>query len=380
MTQVIAYNVELVDKIIAVRECNTKYCDELQVRGGSTGKPCNSDEFGYNSSKGHYLADCWRKTYDASIINGVKAVNAEFNNTNNRNEVSPPPPTVNYYYNLSDFKDAKTVIDFYNRFVDSRQATRGFDPKLQLEQFKKLLVYFIANVLTDEQCSSNPSTGQPRKGKCSHLSSFSDDSQLLIKWHATLLSDAERNIIAKIICNKYSGLPECACINRSSNDIYKETKGTVEQVNDCCWWKPCANSDKFFIPTTEQCNTSTLNSCPSTLCQSFFQNIGGGTIKENDIKNYINCSGAGSGGDSGGGDSGGGDNGGGIIPSFPEWEKVLFFAIPITIFVIALLVYEFPQAKEFIRVHHVAFGLGFLIVSVVSGLVFWYFNFGPGKK
>lgn len=385
MTQVAGYNTSWVPGSKVRKECSgtgvlkRHNCNYICVDQNLDPKNVSSGQKYGTSSYGHHdYIDCLTLSPKSCEVGGMGAKTTEWTYPGYAAGPFSSNSGVkqNCYYDVNDFDTYEKVLGFYNKFIGSKTDKYAKQSK---EQFKKILIHFLSNVLSTEQCSSDPLTGTPRTGSCPMISSSSPEGQQCLQWYNQILDDKDRDTIAQLICNKYPGLPECACINRSSNKIYSALKGTTNQIDDCCWWKPCANAGKFFILSNEQCSTSKKNSCPTMLCQNFVQAIEGGKINiKGNVTDYVNCKNTPPSG--GGSDSGGGGDEPSPPKPFPEWEKVLFFAVPVTIFVIALLVYEFPQAKEFIRVHHVAFGLGFLIVSSISAMVFWYYNFGPGKK
>lgn len=377
MTQVVGYDVKWThdgSNLWSKKQCPTgSECNPRNAQICPSGDAIGQK---YYHAIGHDYADCLGLSKKSCDVGGVKSVKEQWNKATSvyqgGSNTDVPQDCI---YNVDDFDTYEKVLAFYNKFIDNRQKKSygEFDPKEAKKQFNKILVHFLSNYLTDKGCSSDPLTGAKRKGSCSYLSSSSEAGIQLRNWYINSLTAADRDEIAVNICTKYPGLPECACLQRSSDPIYKAIKPVTGTIDDCCWWIPCANPAKFFIPTKEQCVSG--KKCPKVICQNVVEAIDKGKVTiKGGVKNYVNCT-----GDPSKPNKGGGSNGGNGV-TFPEWEKVLLFTIPATIFVIALLVYEFPQAKEFIRVHHVAFGLGLLIISTISGLVFWYYNYGPGKK
>jgi len=375
--------------------CETDKCGHWSSSCQGVCNPCKSptiigEALAQRKWPYHSYANCLTIPSTAGVLSGLTPSKVEWspNQIKNYSLSKDTERIIRVHYKLSDFDSWDKVKVYFNKYIAGKPEYK--------DQLDKLMLYFISNVLATSGCTNNPKDGTARS-KCAQIYSSSEAGQFCQKWYQTT-SSLNRDIIAGAFCNKFQDLPECDCMNRSSNPTYNALRNAgvgggkgANQFPDCCWWKPCTNSSNYFVKTKNQ--PQNCKNCPKNICQqivSIFKNSGSVSLKG--ITGNVDCkfeTNGGKSGDNGGksGDNGGksGDNGGGGdsdggVTKMPLWERIIYFAVPITIFVVVLLIFEFPGAKEFIRVHHVAFGLGFLIVSIIGGLVFWYYAYGPGKK
>lgn len=81
--------------------------------------------------------------------------------------------------------------------------------------------------------------------------------------------------------------PECDCVNRSSDHIYKilAAAGTGQNMSDGCWWPECKDTKTYLVP-----NDLRKPSCPKNVCQNIvFAQDAGNNISITDLEQSINC-------------------------------------------------------------------------------------------
>jgi hypothetical protein len=81
-------------------------------------------------------------------------------------------------------------------------------------------------------------------------------------------------------------LPECKCVNRQLDDIYKSVSGE-KWGNDSCWYKPCKNTANYHVPSSLK-----NQECNANICQQIIDVVGqkGNTdIDITRIQNSIDC-------------------------------------------------------------------------------------------
>jgi hypothetical protein len=261
-------------------------------------------------------------------------------------------------YNVTDFKTFESVKEFFDKFIRNRSNKRfgQYNKALAMEQFDKIMVYFMSTQLATN-CTDDPITGMSRTSCSYRFTTNAEILQFVTNWWTTTKPE-NRDMIATNFCNLHENMTECACKKRGQNKIYQALK-RGNPISDCCWWMPCSNPDQFFVDSKDQ-GAQCGKGCPKSICENIIAAYEGSTLNINDVKNYISCGNIPS--------KGGDDN------TRPLWQKILFFVLPITIFVVILLIYEFPKVKEFIRVYHVAVGLGMLIIFTIGGILYFFRN------
>lgn len=164
-------------------------------------------------------------------------------------------PSVVCKYKLSDVDTVKQV----NKFVDK---------------------FGINNAIMREFCSKKVDKC-PNEGSCSRLRSNTAGAELCRIWYAHQPA-AEKDSFMQNYCNT-ANTYDCKCVNRSLDPIYDAIKpGKV--INDGCWFTPCANQSKFYVPS------QLLNpTCPDNVCDIIYNFINDHRINIDDVKNEINC-------------------------------------------------------------------------------------------
>jgi hypothetical protein len=77
---------------------------------------------------------------------------------------------------------------------------------------------------------------------------------------------------------------DCKCVNRSTNFNYERLK-QGNPFSDACWYIPCANKERFFVPSEFADNPS----CPTNLCQIVYDISQAHDVDIERVKNDINC-------------------------------------------------------------------------------------------
>lgn len=98
---------------------------------------------------------------------------------------------------------------------------------------------------TTEECPVDPLTGQ-KMPLCSKFVSTTDTGTVC-REEATIPENAEIIEADMEAYCRVNTTADCRCINRTGTLIYDSLRtGTV--TDDGCWWKSCAEPDKFLVP------------------------------------------------------------------------------------------------------------------------------------
>jgi hypothetical protein len=92
-------------------------------------------------------------------------------------------------------------------------------------------------------------------------------------------------------CSKFPDNPDCGCLQRVRNPVYKLSKTGVSNTNpgsDACWWKPCQIESLYLITDTY---IEGLKHCNIQLCQQVSDIVSqkGGKIENTVFQQAINC-------------------------------------------------------------------------------------------
>jgi len=117
--------------------------------------------------------------------------------------------------------------------------------------------------------------------ECSRVKSIDEGSGPCRVWFENLQPYA-RDAYMQSYCLTHN-TKDCDCIIRYKNKSYQDMKG-VHQINDGCWFLPCANSSRYFVPS-QLVNPK----CPDKLCQTIINVAKAGNVKIQDIKNDMVC-------------------------------------------------------------------------------------------
>ncbi|CCV01765.1 putative myristylated membrane protein [Invertebrate iridescent virus 22] len=200
-----------------------------------------------------------------------------------------------------DSVDCNIGVDSHKRDPLSKVTWNGRGPNLkcifdvnkintldQIDNFKQRFGTggdynaIIANYCqqSSDTCVIDPDTGK-NMTKCSRLKSTGKDGELCRSWF-NQQPKATQDTVVQNYC-AVNNTPDCKCVNRSLNDVYRSLKvGKV--INDGCWFTPCANSQSY-LQTTEVENPT----CPSNFCDVIYNIIKDRDVKIDNIKNDVNC-------------------------------------------------------------------------------------------
>jgi len=200
---------------------------------------------------------------------------------------------------------------------------------------------YLCSQPSEAECIIDPKTNKPFK-KCSRMAATGEEGTICRHWLDKKTDDQKEEIMVDLCLNN-PDFEDCACVNRSTDDIYKAVTSAVggaKLVNDGCWWTPCKNKSRYLVPP----DLDTPDTCPTSICQAVIEVVdtGGGVDIKNNTTN-IDCdfSGGDDGGDGDGGDDGGDDgDGGGIIDFFKNLDlTILIIGIMLVILLIIGIVF-----------------------------------------
>ncbi len=92
-------------------------------------------------------------------------------------------------------------------------------------------------------CPIDIFTGEPMS-TCSNFISTDHNGTICRRWvqeNPNLADDA------KLEYCRNNDSPECECINRNNNPIYREITRVEPALDDSCWHLPCANPSKWLV-------------------------------------------------------------------------------------------------------------------------------------
>jgi hypothetical protein len=117
--------------------------------------------------------------------------------------------------------------------------------------------------------------------ECSRVKSLDEGSGACRVWFENLQPHA-RDAYMQSYCLE-NKTPDCACVLRYKNKTYQDLKG-AHQINDGCWFLPCANNSRFFVPSQLRNPT-----CPDKICQTIIDVAKAGNVNIQDIQNELVC-------------------------------------------------------------------------------------------
>ncbi len=144
----------------------------------------------------------------------------------------------------------------------------------QVRSYEKL--FGKSDVVTGAYCGRPVPTCPAGLSTCSRYKSVGEGGDVCREWFATLKSDYLRDAVAENYCFRHN-TDDCRCVNRSTTDEYKNLK-RGNPINDRCWFVPCANPSRYFVPSDLM-----TGSCPENVCEIIF-NI----YKDRDVTIYDN--------------------------------------------------------------------------------------------
>ncbi len=156
---------------------------------------------------------------------------------------------------------------------------RKINTKEQLNNFNNK--FGIDNNVEAHYCTQKVNSCVPGVKECSRLFSIGEGSTECNNWFENLSSE-NQDAVMNNYCRTYN-TSECKCVNRFNENSYKAMKG-YKSFNDGCWYSPCIDENKNFIPSHLKNPT-----CPDKICQQLYEFINDQNINVDNIKEDINC-------------------------------------------------------------------------------------------
>jgi hypothetical protein len=166
------------------------------------------------------------------------------------------PPNITCIYDLNKIDTVSQAISFHNKFGSNNDVLN----KICFQKVNK--------------CGNSET-------ECSRIKSVADGSNLCKLWFENQPMP-NQNALMQDYCIK-NKTRECDCVLRSDNKTYTLMKG-MHVYNDGCWFLPCADSSKFFVPGDLQHPV-----CPSNICQTVIDVANANNVDIDNIKSDINC-------------------------------------------------------------------------------------------
>lgn len=149
----------------------------------------------------------------------------------------------------------------------------------QLSNFNEK--FGINNNVEAHYCFHKVTDCVPGVKECSRIFSTGEGSTECNRWFENL-SNENQDAFMNNYCRKYN-TEECKCVNRFNENTYRAMKG-YKAFNDGCWYAPCVDENRNFIPSHLRDPT-----CPDKICQQLYEFINDENINVNNIKQDINC-------------------------------------------------------------------------------------------
>lgn len=148
----------------------------------------------------------------------------------------------------------------------------------QLQEFKKKWGSTVPDPIMQAFCGQpvDPKTCPAGLSSCSRLKSTAEGSNECRTWYGNLKDDHARDAINNSYCFRHK-TDDCKCVNRSLSSEYNYLK-KGNPMNDKCWYVPCANPSRYFIPAE-----LTEGSCPENVCSQVIE-----IYKNRDVYMYDN--------------------------------------------------------------------------------------------
>jgi len=143
--------------------------------------------------------------------------------------------------------------------------------------------WFCKQIVTSN-CDIDPDTQEPSK-RCTRLFSQHEEGDYCRTWYQNKLSQSEKDSYMSNICTNNPRLTECRCLRRGDDKEYKATI-KVNPINDACFFGPCKDSGRFFVPSD-----LLRPECNATICQNnIIIDSAGRDINIGENKYKISCS------------------------------------------------------------------------------------------
>lgn len=184
--------------------------------------------------------------------------------------------------NSSTGKNPFVDVNWYKKAPNIQCKFKPEDIDTQSQIYKFIDKFGVNDELMRYFCGQAVSQCPDKETACSRMKSTAPGSRLCRDWYAKR-NPQERDAFMQNYCIDHK-TRDCNCVNRSTDPIYKLLK-QAKVINDGCWYVPCANPSKFFVPS-QLVNPT----CPKNVCDIIFQFIKDKKIDIDHVKNDINCS------------------------------------------------------------------------------------------
>lgn len=240
-------------------------------------------------------------------------------------------PSVGCSYSTDQFQDYADIQTFSNTFITGPEASDPTQAKFVLDT--AILPEFCLQDSFD--CPYDPlRPGEKiRLNRCSRFISVDREGEYCRQWSAQEpeLSDEVKTAYCQQPVNAETS--ECACVNRTDNDIYQTLKVGVN-APDFCWYNPCANSSQYLVPST----IVPVDSCPDVcgVIVNTYNNTGA-NLDFSEAEIFVNCV---KGIDVSGGSTGSTGSTGGSGPVFntSEYPWYVWFLLVVGVIAVVLLI------------------------------------------
>jgi hypothetical protein len=178
-------------------------------------------------------------------------------------------PDLRCVYDVNKINRLEQIDNFKQKFSNNGKNA---------QEYNSILANYCQQA--SDTCVVDPETLE-KMPKCSRLKSVGKDGELCRGW----FNQQPKNVQDTVVQNYCAvhNTPDCKCVNRASNDIYRNLKvGKV--INDGCWFVPCANGESYL-------NTSDVQkpSCPSNFCDVIYNFLKNRDVNITDVQSTINC-------------------------------------------------------------------------------------------
>lgn len=207
----------------------------------------------------------------------------------NKQPVCVRPDPLSCTIGLGPNKENPLLEATWDGTAPNLKCTFDLDKIVTKDQVDKFKAKFgLNNDVEAHYCTQKVTTCPDGERECSRIFSTGEGSTECRTWFDAQPSEA-KDAIMHNYCIRHN-TSDCRCVNRSIADSYRAMKG-AKSINDGCWFIPCANPSKHFVPSHLVKPT-----CPDKICQQLFDFMNVEKINISDVKNDINCDFSGSSG------------------------------------------------------------------------------------
>jgi len=139
----------------------------------------------------------------------------------------------------------------------------------------------VNNEIQEKICFEPVTTCPNGLKECSRIKSVDSGSDACRLWYETL-SPQLQDAYMQSYCIRHN-TQDCDCVLRSNSTTYNKLKG-LHSYSDGCWFLPCADNLKYFVPSDLRKPT-----CPTNICQIIIDVANAEHVDIDDIKNDIVC-------------------------------------------------------------------------------------------